>query len=117
MPRPAARSVLTTPVGPWIRTVSALRSRAQVARVSIRERPAAGGKAKSTMIAVHRWIAEHRRGTRLIMQVHDELVLEVPDSELEAVKRALPGLMGNVAELSVPLLVEIGAGSNWDKAH
>jgi DNA polymerase-1 len=72
---------------------------------------------KLAMIAVHKWITEGRRGARLIMQVHDELVLEVPDAELEEVKRALPGLMGDVAELSVPLLVEIGAGPNWDKAH
>ena len=72
---------------------------------------------KIAMIAVHRWIGESRRGTKLIMQVHDELVLEVPDAELEDVKRALPELMGNVAQLSVPLLVEVGAGSNWDKAH
>jgi len=41
----------------------------------------------------------------------------VPEPELDAVKRALPDLMGNVAQLSVPLLVEIGAGPNWDKAH
>jgi DNA polymerase-1 len=51
------------------------------------------------------------------MQVHDELVLEVPDAELADVRRDLPGLMGNVAQLSVPLLVELGAGPNWDKAH
>jgi DNA polymerase-1 len=51
------------------------------------------------------------------MQVHDELVLEVPDGELDAVKRALPGLMCSVAELSVPLLVDVGVGPNWDKAH
>jgi DNA polymerase-1 len=72
---------------------------------------------KMAMIAVHRWIVEGRRGSRLIMQVHDELVLEVPDSELDEVRGALPGLMGNVAQLAVPLLVEIGAGPNWDKAH
>ena len=45
------------------------------------------------------------------------LVLEVPVAELDEVKRALPGLMGNVAQLSVPLLVEVGAGPDWDKAH
>jgi DNA polymerase-1 len=69
------------------------------------------------MIAVHRWISERGFGTKLIMQVHDELVLEVPDAELDLVKRALPDLMGNVAQLSVPLLVEVGAGPNWDQAH
>ena len=51
------------------------------------------------------------------MQVHDELVLEVPDGELETVRRELPGLMSGVAELAVPLVVDVGAGPNWDKAH
>ena len=51
------------------------------------------------------------------MQVHDELVLEVPDAELAEVKRELPKLMSGVAKLSVPLVVDVGAGPNWDKAH
>ena len=51
------------------------------------------------------------------MQVHDELVLEVPDKELGETKRELPKLMSGVAGLSVPLIVDIGAGPNWDKAH
>jgi DNA polymerase-1 len=51
------------------------------------------------------------------MQVHDELILEVPDAELELVKQKLPQLMCNVAELKVPLLVEMGVGRNWDEAH
>jgi DNA polymerase-1 len=72
---------------------------------------------KMAMIAVDRWIAQQRLGSRLIMQVHDELVLEVPDAELGEVKRALPGLMSGVAKLSVPLVVDIGAGPNWDQAH
>jgi DNA polymerase-1 len=51
------------------------------------------------------------------MQVHDELVLEVPDDELEKVKQKLPELMQNVATLTVPLLAEVGVGSNWEGAH
>jgi DNA polymerase-1 len=51
------------------------------------------------------------------MQVHDELVLEVPDAELQMVKVMLPQLMGGVAQLQVPLLVELGVGKNWDEAH
>jgi DNA polymerase-1 len=51
------------------------------------------------------------------MQVHDELVLEVPESELHLVKEMLPKLMCCVAELRVPLLVELGEGKNWDEAH
>jgi DNA polymerase I len=53
----------------------------------------------------------------LIMQVHDELVLEVPEDELEMVTAQLPGLMTNVAKLDVPLVVELGIGANWDQAH
>ena len=51
------------------------------------------------------------------MQVHDELVLEVPEAELHRVKDMLPKLMCGVAELNVPLLVELGDGKNWDEAH
>jgi DNA polymerase-1 len=72
---------------------------------------------KMAMIAVDRWLAEQRLASKLIMQVHDELVLEVPDGELERVKRELPALMSDVAKLAVPLAVDVGAGPNWDKAH
>ena len=51
------------------------------------------------------------------MQVHDELVLEVPESELEEIKEGLRGLMESAAELSVPLVVDLGVGDNWDEAH
>ena len=72
---------------------------------------------KLAMIAVDQWIHAERLGTRLIMQVHDELVLEVPESEVDLVKRRVPELMSNVAELRVPLLSEVGVGANWDEAH
>ena len=72
---------------------------------------------KLAMIAVQSWLEKERLTTRLIMQVHDELVLEVPDAELALVKERLPQLMCNVAKLEVPLLVELGVGKNWDEAH
>jgi DNA polymerase I len=72
---------------------------------------------KLAMIAVSKWIRDGRLGTRLIMQVHDELVLEVPDGEVEEVRARVPALMSAVAELKVPLLAEVGVGSNWDEAH
>ena len=72
---------------------------------------------KLAMIAVHGWLAEHKLGTRIIMQVHDELVLEVPENELALIKENLPRLMGSVAKLDVPLLVEMGTGPNWETAH
>ncbi len=72
---------------------------------------------KLAMIAVQAWIENGGLASRLILQVHDELVLEVPDAELERVRAELPRLMGGVAELRVPLLVEVGVGRNWDEAH
>jgi DNA polymerase-1 len=72
---------------------------------------------KKAMIAVDGWISGRGLKSRLIMQVHDELVLEVPDGELDEVKRELKRLMSGVAQLSVPLVVDVGAGPNWDKAH
>jgi DNA polymerase-1 len=72
---------------------------------------------KLAMISVQKWLDESRLKALLIMQVHDELVLEVPDAELDSVKAKLPELMQSVATLDVPLIVETGVGDNWDKAH
>jgi DNA polymerase-1 len=72
---------------------------------------------KLAMIAVQDALDRERLATRMIMQVHDELVFEVPEAELEAVRELVPRLMAGVAELSVPLLAEVGVGANWDEAH
>jgi DNA polymerase-1 len=72
---------------------------------------------KLAMIAVQDFLERQKLRTLLIMQVHDELVLEVPDGELETVKANVSELMQSVATLDVPLLVETGVGSNWDQAH
>ncbi len=72
---------------------------------------------KLAMIAVHGWLDQKRLNARLIMQVHDELVLEVPDDELELLKTELPRLMSGVVKLEVPLVVDVGVGPNWEKAH
>jgi DNA polymerase-1 len=72
---------------------------------------------KLAMIAVQGWLDEKQLASRLVLQVHDELVLEVPEAEQGPVREALPKLMGNVAKLAVPLLVEVGVGANWDQAH
>ena len=53
----------------------------------------------------------------MIMQVHDELVFEVPETELEWMRAEVPKIMASVAELKVPLLAEVGVGLNWDEAH
>ncbi|MGB6055804.1 MAG: DNA polymerase I [Burkholderiaceae bacterium] len=72
---------------------------------------------KLAMIAVQDWIEGERLQTKMVMQVHDELVLEVPQAELERVRTELPRLMAGVAELRVPLIAEVGVGANWDRAH
>ncbi len=72
---------------------------------------------KLAMIAVRGWLDRERLSTKLIMQVHDELVLEAPEDELARVKAELPGLMTGVAKLKVPLVVDVGSGQNWEKAH
>jgi DNA polymerase-1 len=72
---------------------------------------------KRAMLAVQGWLDEQQMTSRLILQVHDELVLEVPEAELDALQAALPHLMNNVAQLKVPLLIDIGSGPNWDAAH
>ena len=72
---------------------------------------------KLAMIAVQRWIEQNHLETSMLLQVHDELVLEVPQSELAFVQEHLPQLMTGVAKLKVPLLVEVGVGSNWEEAH
>jgi DNA polymerase-1 len=72
---------------------------------------------KLAMIAVQGWLDEHQLGSRMVMQVHDELVLEVPENELSLVREKLPSLMADVAQLKVPLVAEVGAGSNWEEAH
>jgi len=72
---------------------------------------------KMAMVAVSDWLRDEVLKSKLILQVHDELVLEVPDDELSLVREQLPKLMAGVAKLSVPLVAEVGDGANWDEAH
>ena len=72
---------------------------------------------KLSMIAVQDWLEAERLQAKMVMQVHDELVLEVPESELSYIRDKLPELMRGVAELKVPLIAEVGVGKNWDEAH
>ncbi|WP_298600356.1 DNA polymerase I [Zoogloea sp.] len=72
---------------------------------------------KKAMIAVSAWLKASGVQSRLILQVHDELVLEVPEAEVALIREQLPRLMAEVAQLSVPLLAEVGVGANWDEAH
>ena len=72
---------------------------------------------KLSMVAVQAALDAQERGTKMIMQVHDELVFEVPESEVDWVRTEVPRLMADVAALKVPLLAEVGFGPNWEKAH
>ena len=72
---------------------------------------------KLAMVAVQDTLDAEGRASKIIMQVHDELVLEVPEAELAWAKEAVPRLMAGVAQLRVPLVAEVGAGPNWEAAH
>ncbi len=72
---------------------------------------------KLSMLKVQEVLDQEQRSTKMIMQVHDELVFEVPEAEVEWVRSEVPRLMAGVADLRVPLLAEIGIGENWEKAH
>lgn len=103
---------------PEISTSSAARRQgAERAAINAPMQGTAADLIKRAMLAVQHWIEAEKLSTLLVMQVHDELVLEVPNSERARVAAALPGLMCGVAALAVPLLVEVGAGANWDEAH
>jgi DNA polymerase-1 len=72
---------------------------------------------KLAMIAAGAWLAREQLATRLVMQVHDELVFEVPEGELDIVRAAVPALMTGIVQWQVPLEVDLGVGDNWDEAH
>jgi DNA polymerase-1 len=72
---------------------------------------------KLSMVKVQQVLDAEKRATKMIMQVHDELVFEVPQTEVDWLKTEIPRLMAGVASLKVPLLAEMGVGPNWDQAH
>ncbi|MGM8225083.1 DNA polymerase I [Cellvibrio sp. ARAG 10.3] len=72
---------------------------------------------KTAMISVDSWLTESQLDARIIMQVHDELVLEVAEAHIDVVSKAVRQHMSAAATLKVPLLVEVGVGNNWDEAH
>jgi DNA polymerase-1 len=72
---------------------------------------------KLAMIEVQHWLRTENLRSRLIMQVHDELVLEAPADELDTVKAGVVAAMARVAQLKTPLVAEVGSGDNWEAAH
>ncbi len=95
-------------------------SRRQYAERSAINAPMQGTAAdiiKKAMITVDTWLRQSDTGAEIIMQVHDELVLEVPTQALAAVQQNVSRLMAAAADLRVPLKVDVGHGANWDEAH
>jgi len=72
---------------------------------------------KLAMVAVDAFLRERSLGSKLVMQVHDELVFEVPEPELALIRTEVPALMTRVASLRVPLVADLGVGANWEEAH
>ncbi|MGH8494453.1 MAG: DNA polymerase I [Moraxellaceae bacterium] len=96
---------------------AALRQGAERAAINAPMQGTAADIIKRAMIAVDAALIGQESRARLLMQVHDELVLEVHEGELDAITALLKEKMGAAAELSVPLIVEVGVGNNWDEAH
>jgi DNA polymerase-1 len=72
---------------------------------------------KRAMISVDAWLQKEKPGAHLVMQVHDELVLEVKEDQLDFLKQAVVSRMSGAADLDVPLIVDTGYGPDWDTAH
>lgn len=103
---------------PDIRSARAqMRAAAERAAINAPMQGTAADLIKMAMTAVSRWLTENKLESRMVLQVHDELVLEVPEKEVAAVSEALPRLMASVASLSVPLIAQVGVADNWEAAH
>ena len=93
------------------------RSGAERAAINAPMQGTAADLIKLSMVKVQQVLDAEQRATKMIMQVHDELVFEVPEAEVDWLRHEVPRLMADVAQLRVPLLAEIGVGLNWEKAH
>ena len=103
---------------PEIRAGNGLRRQAaERAAINAPMQGTAADLIKLAMINIEQWLIDSAKHTLLVMQVHDELVFEVPDEELDVVKETLPDLMCGVAKLDAPLVIDIGTGTNWEAAH
>ncbi len=94
-----------------------LRQAAERAAINAPMQGTAADLIKIAMIAVNCWLREEGLKTNIIMQVHDELILETPEEELELILTEVPQRMAAIAKLNVPLVADIGSGINWDQAH
>ena len=102
---------------PEIRDRGPRKAGAQRAAINAPMQGTAADLIKLSMVKVQEVLDDEKRSTKMIMQVHDELVFEVPDGEVDWLKTEIPQLMAGVASLRVPLLADVGVGDNWDEAH
>lgn len=102
---------------PDIQGSGARRAGAERAAINAPMQGTAADLIKMAMVAISAWLKEHALNSKVTMQVHDELILEVPDAEYDVIAQTLPKLMCSVAQLSVPLVAELGSGLNWEQAH
>lgn len=93
------------------------RSGAERAAINAPMQGTAADLIKLSMVKIQQVLDSEKRSTKMIMQVHDELVFEVPEAEVNWLRHEIPRLMAGVAQLKVPLLAEVGVGLNWEKAH
>ena len=100
-----------------INAAGARRAGAERAAINAPMQGTAADLIKLAMVAVQNWLNSERLQTKMVMQVHDELVLDVPINELDQIRAKLPELMCDVATLKVPLVAEVGVGPNWEQAH
>lgn len=100
-----------------INAAGARRAGAERAAINAPMQGTAADLIKLAMVAVQDWLKSEALQTKMVMQVHDELVLDVPLEELDQIRAKLPGLMCDVAVLKVPLVAEVGVGPNWEQAH
>lgn len=98
-------------------TLSRMRQGAERAAINAPLQGSAADLIKKAMCSVQQWLDQNKCQSRLILQVHDELLIEAPQTEQDIIQQHLPKLMEEVALLKVPLRVEIGVGNNWDAAH
>ena len=103
---------------PEIHSANAMRRQgAERAAINAPMQGTAADLIKMSMVAVEKWIESSNSQARLLLQVHDELILEVPENEVQVVQEQVRNLMTGVAHLKVPLEVGIGIGDNWEEAH
>jgi DNA polymerase-1 len=94
-----------------------VRNAAERAAINAPMQGTAADLIKKAMIDVRDWLIANAKRSRLVLQVHDELILEVPEDEVDEICREVPRLMAQVADLKVPLIAEVGVADNWEAAH